>query len=143
VAVGNSVTGSAQALEIILNGEKGPDWRRCDVLLFTWKPTHLLVGLPLSLDGTEQHMSQAARNFANQLAQRYKLPVDLVDERYTSIAASQRFAEYRASGQARRKDASKLDAIAACVMIESWLARAEHEQQTDSPVRNNPMEGAS
>ena len=53
---------------------------------------------------------------------RYHLPVVLVDERMSSIEAAQRFASDRAEGRKRRRDAEALDAVAAAVIIERWLA---------------------
>ncbi|MBS0569432.1 MAG: Holliday junction resolvase RuvX [Proteobacteria bacterium] len=121
VAVGNALTATARALEVIANGDAGPDWPRLDALVREWRPQILLVGLPLTLAGEEQKNSAAARNFAMQLGQRFKLPIQLVDERLSSREAAQRFAQRRASGSAKRKDAQTLDAVAAEVIVEQWL----------------------
>jgi putative Holliday junction resolvase len=121
VAVGNRITGSARALAVVGNGANGPDWPRIAALLREWRPDALLVGLPLTLDAGEQTSSQNARAFAETLRERHALPVELVDERLTSHAASARFAERRAGGTARRKHAAALDAIAAEILIEQWL----------------------
>jgi putative Holliday junction resolvase len=121
VAVGNTFTGDARALSIVGNGDNGVDWPRVDAIIRDWRPNLLLVGLPLMLDGSEQANSRTARAFAAELTERYKLEAHLVDERLSSVEASQRFADLRASGQARRKNAAELDAIAAQVIIETWL----------------------
>jgi len=121
VAVGNVLTGTARALDVIANGDAGPDWPRVDALLREWHPQILLVGLPLTMDGMEQKNSVAARAFATQIGERYKLPADLVDERLSSREAAQRFAQRRAGGQARRKHAAALDAVAAEIIVEQWL----------------------
>ena len=121
VAVGNRLSG-ARALATVTNG-KEPDWQRIDALVREWHPASLIVGLPLSLDGGEQAMARAARDFATALGQRFRLPVQLVDERLTSVEAAHRFAAQRASGAARRKDAAALDAIAASIILENWFAQ--------------------
>ena len=121
VAVGNRVTASARALEVVGNGVGGPDFARIAVLLREWRPDALLVGLPLTLDAGEQANSRNARAFADALHERHALPVEMVDERLTSRAASDRFAERRASGSAKRKHAAALDAIAAEIIVEQWL----------------------
>ncbi|HEY7873216.1 MAG TPA: Holliday junction resolvase RuvX [Rudaea sp.] len=121
VAVGNALTGTARALEVIANGAQGPDWARVDGLVREWRPQILLVGLPLTMDGEEQKNSSAARAFAAQIGERCKLPARLVDERLSSHEAAQRFAQRRAGGSARRKDAQTLDAVAAEVIVEQWL----------------------
>ena len=92
-----------------------------DALRAEWNPEAFVVGLPLTLDGGEQAITRGARDFARKLEQRYGLPVRLVDERHTSQEAARRFAGQRASGNARRRDAAKLDAIAAVVILEEWL----------------------
>ena len=121
VAVGNAVIGSARALDVVGNGANGPDWIRISTLLREWRPDALLVGLPLTLDAGEQANSHAARAFADALHERHGLPVKMVDERLTSRAASERFAERRAGGSAKRKHAAALDAIAAEIIVDQWL----------------------
>ena len=118
VAVGSCVAASARALTTIANG----DWRALDAVVADWRPEHLVTGLPLALDGSEQAMSRAARAFASELEQRFALPLHLVDERHTSNEAARRFAEHRARGLARRKDAISIDALAAQIILEAWLA---------------------
>ena len=121
VAVGNTFTADARALSVVGNGENGVDWPRVEAAVRDWRPNALLVGLPLMLDGSEQANSRTARAFAAELGERFKLPVHLVDERLSSVEAASRFASRRASGQARRKNANELDAIAAQIIIETWL----------------------
>lgn len=121
VAMGNRVSHSARALDIVGNGANGPDWKHVDVLLRDWRPDALLVGLPLTLDSGEQHNSLAARQFAAELHRRHKMLVLMVDERLSSREAAHRFAERRASGALKRKDAAALDAVAAEIIVEQWL----------------------
>ena len=122
VAIGNTFTATARALTTIAVGEAGPDWGRLDALQQEWLPDTLVVGLPLTLEGTEQAASRRARQFARQLRQRYQLPVLLIDERHSSQEAAQRFAAARASGLKRRRDAAEIDAEAAAVILERWLS---------------------
>ena len=124
VAVGNAISRSARALEVLANAERGPDWPRLDSLLREWRPDALLVGLPLTVNDAEQQASRAARNFAAELEARYRLPVVFVDERHSSREAAQRFAERRAGGAAKRKHAATLDAQAAAIIVERWLEHA-------------------
>jgi len=119
--VGNRFTASARALTTIAVRDGEPDWHRLDALRKEWLPDTLIVGLPLTLDGGEQPASRAARRFAGQLQKRYDLPVAFVDERHSSQDAAHRFAEARASGLRRRRDAATIDAEAAAVIIERWL----------------------
>jgi putative Holliday junction resolvase len=90
-----------------------------------WKPDALVVGDPATLDGGDQPIRRLARGFALELRQRYALPVGQVDERTSSIEAAQRFAAGRASGTRKRHQAAQLDAVAAAIILERWLAEPE------------------
>ncbi len=120
VAVGQTLTGTATALDTVRHAE-APDWPAIERLAAEWKPALAVVGLPLAEDGSETDMSQAARRFGAALGQRLGLPVEYVDERLTSRAAGEHFAAQRAAGAARRKDAGRLDAVAAKLICENWL----------------------
>ncbi|MFA5684374.1 MAG: Holliday junction resolvase RuvX [Lysobacteraceae bacterium] len=121
VAVGNSLSQSARALAVLEHPDDRPDWSRIDALCQSWRPHILVVGEPLTLDGEEQLATHRARRFAAGLRERYALPVILVDERSTSKEANRRFADARARGAARRRDAGLHDAIAAQIILERWL----------------------
>jgi len=131
VAVGNPFTASARALTTIAVRDGEPDRQRIDALQKQWLPDILIVGLPLTLDGSEQPASRAARRFADQLQNRYGLPVAFVDERHSSQDAAHRFAEARASGLKRRRDAAHIDAEAAAVIVERWLIESSAPSAVD------------
>jgi putative Holliday junction resolvase len=122
VAVGNTVTGSAREVGVLEVFAAGPDWARLDRWVKDWRPDGLVVGDPIPLDGGDQPARQRARGFARDLAKRYSLPVQQVDERQSSIEAAQRFARGRAAGARKRSEAANLDALAAVVILERWLA---------------------
>lgn len=122
VAVGSSFGHGARALAVIDVHEGGPDWRGIDRLREEWRPDLLVVGDPVTLDDGDQPNRRRAQRFARQLRERYALPVVLVDERSSSREAAQRFALDRAEGRRRRRDAAALDAVAAAIIIERWLA---------------------
>lgn len=122
VALGNRLTRAARPLGVVANGGAGPDWERIDRWIREWQPEALVVGLPLTLDGEEQPASRGARAFAAALAKRCTAPLHLVDERRSSIEAARRFAQRRAAGVAKKKHAADIDAVAAEVITETWLA---------------------
>ncbi|MDF3982060.1 Holliday junction resolvase RuvX [Luteibacter sp. PPL201] len=121
VAVGNRLTGTARALATLAVRDGAPDWTALDALRREWLPETLVVGLPLDDDGKEQPMSRKARRFAEQLGERYGLPVVFCDERMTSQEAARRFAAGRAAGTRKRSDVQSIDAEAAAVILESYL----------------------
>ena len=120
VAVGQAQTGTATPLGVVANGAQ-PEWAVIDRFVREWRPSTLIVGLPLAEDGGETPMSGLARAFGNALEKRHGVEVRYHDERLTSKDAERQFAEMRAGGAARRKDASKLDALAAKLILENWL----------------------
>jgi putative Holliday junction resolvase len=66
-------------------------------------------------------MTGRAQAFARELAQRLKLPVHLVDERYSSIEAESALRERRRSGERGRYGRGDIDSAAATVILERWL----------------------
>lgn len=136
VAVGNRITQSARALATIAMREGQPDWPALDRLHREWMPQALVVGLPLTLDGAEQPASKLARRFAEGLRQRYGTAPVLVDERHSSREAAERFAGARAAGLRRRRDGAQIDAEAAAVILERWLATAELDSPLSSSAPN-------
>ena len=87
------------------------------------------VELPARADRDAVDGPTHAERFARELRARYHLPVVLVDERTSSVEAAQRFALDRAEGRKRRRDAVALDAVAAAVIIERWLAAPQDATQ--------------
>lgn len=125
VAVGNTVSMSAREVGVLDVRDTGPDWPALDRWIREWRPAKLVVGDPATLDDGEQPIRKRARAFARTIAKRYQLPVEQVDERTSSIEAAQRFAAGRASGARKRHQASKLDALAAVVILERWMTEPE------------------
>jgi putative Holliday junction resolvase len=80
----------------------------------------VVVGLPLSLDGSDGPAARAARTEAKQLASVVKVPVELYDERFTTVTAERSMLEAGLDGRQRRK---VVDKVAAAVMLQGWLDR--------------------
>ena len=124
LARGDTLTRSAAPLETLAHHTDGPDWRGIDRAVATFGPDLLVVGAPYNDDGSPGTLAAAADAFAQALASRYRLPVERVDERYTSTEAQSRLREQRASGQRRRAvRKGDLDSAAAAIMLTSWLAQ--------------------
>ena len=87
VAVGQTVTSTATALETIIVRNKKPDWGAIGKLISEWKPDKFVVGHPFTLDGARQKMTELAEKFSRQLQHRYNTPVDLVNEQLSSYEA--------------------------------------------------------
>ncbi len=124
VAVGNTLTATARGIAAVAVREGQPDWTRLDALRREWLPERAIVGLPFNAEGKEQPMTRTARRFGAVLAERWQLPVEFADEGHTSQEAARRFAGQRAAGLKKRRDAATIDAEAAAVILEAWLAQA-------------------
>lgn len=122
VAVGSSFGHGARALAVVDVHAGHVDWAAIERLLKEWRPDGCVVGDPMTLEGGDQPIRRQAHAFARELGRRSGLPVVLVDERSSSMEAARRFALDRAEGRRRRRDAAALDAVAAAVIVERWLA---------------------
>lgn len=118
VAVGEFESGQAHALAVLAGSRSDARWRAIGELIAQWQPVRIVVGLPVSLDGREHEMTRRCRRFANRLGGRFRLPVDLVDERLSSVAAGERLRE---AGYSSRQSRAKLDAAAAAVILQDYL----------------------
>lgn len=78
----------------------------------------IIVGLPLGLDGAERENAAAARALAAQVARRTGLPVELVDERFTTVTALEAIKAVGGSTRGRKGD---VDALAASVLLQGFL----------------------
>jgi len=122
VAVGSAFGSGARPVAVVDVRATGPDWDRIERLRREWRPDGLVVGDPMQLDGGDQPIRKAAQVFARELRKRTQLPVVMVDERNSSQEAARRFAEERAEGKRKRRDAELLDAVAAAIIVDRWLA---------------------
>lgn len=103
--------------------------------------TGFVVGLPIHCDGGESQKSQEAREFARWLAEQTKLPVRLFDERFTTTDANQRIA---GGGFTRDKKKRRVDAIAAQVLLESFLEACRYGNNiAGQSISSKPIGGDS
>jgi len=126
IASGDTVTRSAHPRSTIGNGPQGPDWKALDRVLTDTRPALIAVGEPYNADGSTSPLTEAARRFAAELAERSALPVDLVDERWSSQDAEERLRAQRASGERKRRVTREaVDAAAAAVILERWFEQQD------------------
>ena len=121
-AVGQSVTGSASPLGVIANREAGIDHDAIAALIREWQPAVLVVGMPAHADGSQSEMQKHVRAFIDELGG-FSLPVETVDERFTSIEAERVLKEARAAGSRGRIAKEDIDSAAAVFIAERYLAR--------------------
>ena len=121
IAVGQAVTGTAQALPSIRADKKHILWQQLDKILKQWQPDALVVGLPLHMDGSTQDITCEVRGFISKLKKTYSVPVFTVDERLSTVEA-------KSQGDTRKADID-IDSEAARLILESWLRQAGDNTQ--------------
>jgi len=123
VAVGQSITASANPIATISNSDTGPDWQAISAILSEWRPARLIVGMPLYKDGSPSEMVKHINQFIGEL-KRFSRPVETVDESYSSLEASELLKSERTLGLRGRINKEAIDSVAAMLIAERWLGRS-------------------
>lgn len=118
VAAGQMITKTASAVSTLPARQGIPDWTRVAKLIKEWRPDAVIVGIPLNMDGSEQAITLAARQFAATLQQQFKLPVYEADERLTTREARLQLSE---QNDLKLFNHQKIDSLAACLIVETWM----------------------
>jgi len=116
--LGEGRCGPARALTTIDSEANDARFAAIAGLIAEWQPVLLLVGRPLNEDGTPHEMTARCERFAKQLRGRFRLPVEDVDERFSSTEADANLRERGLSWQERK---AQVDAEAALVILQSWF----------------------
>lgn len=127
VAVSDSGGRVATPIDTIDGRDRPAAWRRVRELAAEWEAGVVVIGLPLSLDGTDGPAATQARADAAVIAKHVDLPVELHDERLTTVTAHRELQATNMSGKERRK---VVDMVAASVMLQSWLDGADSEEDS-------------
>ena len=128
--LGEGRCGPARALTTIGSEANDARFAAIEVLIAEWQPILLLVGRPLNDDGTPHELTARCERFAKQLRGRFRLPVEDVDERFSSTTADESLRERGLSWQQRK---ARIDAEAALVILQSWFA-AHANDYANSPA---------
>lgn len=123
VAVGETALGLAHPLATIAADDDDARLAAIAALIGEWQPAQLVVGLPTHADGTPHRMTARAREFARRLESRFRLAVELVDERFTTEAASSSLFEAGVAGRAQKP---ARDQIAAQIILQAYLDQRAH-----------------
>lgn len=125
VAVGQTLTGSAEPLTNLRARDGVPDWDQIAKLIREWEPNVLVVGLPLNMDGSASDMSERAARFARRLNGRFQLPVETIDERLSTFEAKQHLKSQGRTPSSYRDD--PVDSLAAALLLQTWLSSQSKE----------------
>jgi putative Holliday junction resolvase len=117
VATGNTLLKIAHPLDTVTGQNKFDKLDKIAKLIEKWQPMLLVIGKP----GNEEDKTKllaSINKFANRLSYKFNLPVNFVNEDYTSSLASGQLNEQHIFG---RKQSGKLDQLAACAILETYF----------------------
>jgi putative Holliday junction resolvase len=124
LAVSDLLGITSQGIETLQRKNKRNDFSRLGQLIREYDVREIVLGNPLRMSGAEGIQSEKVAQFAEELRQKFKLPVHLWDERLTSAEANRVLRESQLSIQKR---AQAVDRMAAVLILQSFLqARSIH-----------------
>jgi putative holliday junction resolvase len=126
IAVGSEETGQAFPRPALMRRSVTKDLERIAAMARAEDTTHVVVGLPRNMDGSEGAQASAARAFGAELSA-IGLEVDFVDEQLTSWQAGDRLA---AAGRRPERRTGEKDSAAACLILQEWLDRRRPDDPT-------------
>ena len=111
LAVSDALGITAQGLETLERKNKRRDFARLERVLREYQVAEIVLGNPLRMSGEQGAQSQKVADFAQELRERFKLPVHLWDERLTSAEANRILREAELSIQKRAQAVDRMAAV--------------------------------
>jgi len=118
VAVSDPLGITAQGLNTIRRKNKRLDFAQLDALIRQYQIAEIVVGYPLRMSGAEGTQAEKMQQFAQELRQRFALPVHLWDERLTSAEANRLLRE---SEMSIKRRGEVVDRMAAVLILQGWM----------------------
>lgn len=122
VAVSDALGWTAQGIETVKIDEEAGEFglARIRELVSEYRVTSFVVGYPKNMNNTVGPRAEASERFAEMLEEEFSLPVELWDERLTTMAAERMLIEADVS---RKKRKTVIDKMAAVMILQGWLDR--------------------
>ncbi len=118
VALSDGLKMVAQAHEVFIRTSRKADFAHVRELIQRENVSRIVIGLPISMDGTEGDMARWARDYGRDLGEKLEIEIVFWDESFSSEIAAESMAAY---GYSRKKMKGKLDAVAAAVILQGYL----------------------
>jgi putative Holliday junction resolvase len=129
LAVSDALGVTAQGLPTLARARGENDLRRIEDLVREYAPERVIVGNPIGHGGGDTFMSRRAAEFADKLRGRLNCPVELWDERLTSVQANRMLRDAGLSVGKRQRAA---DRVAATLLLHSYLDFLAHQRLPNS-----------
>lgn len=118
LAVSDPLGITAQGIDTLERKNKRADFGRLERIIREYQICEIVLGNPLRMSGQEGTQSQKVAEFAQELRQRFELPVHLWDERLTSAEANRLLRENEVSLKRRTQ---AVDRMAAVLILQSFM----------------------
>jgi putative Holliday junction resolvase len=126
LAISDALGITAQGLQTLQRTNMENDLRAIQKLVEEYSAERVILGNPLSHSGTETAMSHRVAAFAEKLRRRLNCPVELSDERLTSVQANRMLRE---SGMGLEKRRAAVDRVAVTLLLQGYLDRLANERE--------------
>ena len=128
LAISDPLGITAQGLETLHRQNKRLDFAQLEKVIREYEVTEIVVGYPLRMSGAEGIQAEKMQRFAEELRQRFPVPIHLWDERLSSAQANRLLRETEMSIKRRGQ---VVDQMAAILILQSWMdARDSHRSRT-------------
>jgi len=138
VALTDPLGYTAQPLLTLWRKNRNEDLRSLQRIIRKHEVVQILVGNPLHMSGGVSPWAKKVHQFADELRERFGLPVELWDERLSSVAANEILDQ---AGHDPRDRKYVIDQVAAAVILQGWLdARDQAKVAAQQSVSPAPQE---
>ncbi len=118
LAVSDPLGITAQGLKTLRRQNKRLDFQQLGQVVREYEVAEIVVGYPLRMSGAEGTQAEKMKLFAEELRQRFQLPVHLWDERLSSVQANRLLRE---SEMSIKRRGEVVDRLAAVLILQSWM----------------------
>jgi putative holliday junction resolvase len=134
IAISDPTGALARPLQGLVRGSREEDFAAVAAIVSEYDIGLVVVGLPFSLDGTEGPQARRIAGYADRLADYLHTRIVLWDERFTTAEAEEILRQSRSEKKRRRaRTSGELDAIAAAVILQSFLDSRYLDSDTGEP----------
>ena len=135
IAISDPTGTVVRPLQTLIRGSRAEDFAAITALVAEHHVELVVVGQPLSLDGSEGPQARRITRYAELLADQLAVPIVFWDERYTTVAAKEIMRQNRSKSKRRRARAEGgVDAIAAAVILQSYLDSQDRGSEVEFGV---------
>lgn len=139
VAISDPTGTIASPVEVVQrSGSIAHDHRRLVAIAQEWEAELIVVGLPLSLDGSVGPAARGVLDEVDSLRKVAPMPVDTVDERLSTVVAQRHLREM---GVDNRKARTMVDKLAAAVLLQAWLEQSDRQGSAPASDGRDSDEG--